>query len=606
MRLSKLIRILYDKVFLTAFFFLAVFSNQPLLAAADTSWTITNFRSDIQIAKDTSVTVTETIEVDFNNLQKHGIYRTIPVKYRTQLGNNLNIRFQLLSITDLEGRVMQVKTTREGDNLKLLIGHPDRTITGPQTYSISYQVHQVVTKPTDKAELYWNLTGHSWPVPISQASATITAPPGSLLDTICFTGYYSQSQTNCTHTHDSTTAQFSTGQLLSGQGLTISTALDPSLLTFPTFWQKLLLFLTDNWIYATPLLVFLLMFRLWYTRGRDKRYQNIFHESGEIETVPLFEQLDALAVYGPPKDLSPGEVGVLVDEKVHLRDITAIIIDLARRGFLTIKELPSKGLFKKPEFEIIFNNQPETDLLDFEKTLLDMLFGKSRKPSVKLSKLPKKAYKHLSTAQEQLYQHLTDTGYFIGNPDKVRQKYLGLGIGVGVFIFILGFGLAAATNSGPSPGIIFSSIVSSLIVIGLSFFMPARSAKGRKALKEVVGLRQWIRLGAWREQIHEKHNFFEEVLPYTIAFGLTHKFINAFKATDLEKTSSAYLKDLSWYQSSTPLSIAHFADSMDSLGSSLGSGVAATRPKSASSGGSGFGGGGFSGGGFGGGGGGSW
>jgi uncharacterized membrane protein len=570
--------------------------SKSILAASDTGWTITNFHSDIQIHQDTTITVSEKIEVDFNNLQKHGIYRTIPVKYRTNFGNNLNIRLRLLSITDSQDQPLQVKTTREGDNVKFRIGDPDRTITGAQEYRISYLVKQVVTKPTDKAELYWNVTGTDWPVPILQASASVTAPSDSIVDTICFTGIYGTSSQSCSHSHDSTVAQFSSGSLSPGQGLTISTALNPSLINFPPTWHRLGLFLADNWIYGTPMLVFLIMFYLWYTRGRDSRYKSIFHEQGEIETVPLFERLDALQIFGPPKDLSPGEVGVLIDEKVHLRDITSIVIDLARRGFLTIKELPGKGIFKKPDFELQLSNKDEKELHFFETTILDMLFGPKRQSSVvKLSKLPKSSYKHLAKAQNRLYEHLKESGYFTGNPEKVRKRYLFGGLLIVVLALILVSFLSSFINPLP---LIVTSTISGLFIVAFSFFMPARSAKGRKALKEVVGLREWIRLGAWREQIHEKLNFFEEVLPYTIAFGLTHKFINAFKSADL--------KDLSWYQSSKPLNIINFTNSMDSLGSSLGSGINATRPKSASSGGSGFGGGGFSGGGFGGGGGGSW
>ena len=126
--------------------------------------------------------------------------------------------------------------------------------------------------------------------------------------------------------------------------------------------------------------------------------------------------------------------------------------------------------------------------------------------------------------------------------------------------------------------------------------MPARTAKGRRALEEVLGLREWIRLGAWREQIHEKHNFFEEVLPYTIAFGLTGKFLEAFK--------DAKLKAPSWYQGSSTFNPVYFQSSLTSFNNSLTSGIASTRPQSSS--GSSFGGGGSSGGGFGGGGGGSW
>ena len=587
-------------LFAIVFFFLGlIFFSQPTYAASDTGWVINDFSAEIVINQDTTVNVKEIIKVDFGFLEKHGIYRTIPVKYKDQFGNNLDIRFKLLKVTDEAGKNYHLAgQTYQEDKIEIKIGHPEITISGPQTYVIEYQVKRVISQPSEEAELYWNVTGHDWPVPIMKASAKVTTPAGAIQDTVCFADYFGESSRNCKDSYTDNLASFTSGRLYPDQGLTIAVALDPKVLSLPSFWQKLGWFLADNLIYSLPLFVFLIISYLYWTRGRDKRYKDIFNESGEIETVPLFEKIDPLMAFGPPEDLSPGEVGLLIDEKVHLQDITAIVIDLARRGFLTIKELPKKGFLAKPDFELTFKGKTEAELHQFERAILDLLFAKKRKKKVKINKLPSSAYKYLDEAKKQLYQHLTKTGYFSGNPKYVRAAYLIIGaviIGAGAFFlapFMAAFGINPA-------GAVFAAITSGMIIIVFSFYMPARTAKGRRALKEVVGLKEWIRLGAWREQIHEKHNFFEEILPYTIAFGLTYKFINAFK--------KAEIKDLTWYQSTQAINIANFSSSMDSIGNSLNSGVASTRPKSsASKGGSGFSGGGFSGGGFGGGGGGSW
>lgn len=572
---------------------LEIFS--PALAQTDTGWVITDFASDITINADTSVQVTEAIHVDFGQLEKHGIYRTIPVKYRDRFGNNLDIRFRLVSVTDETGKRLNVASkTQEGDDLTIKIGDPNVTVSGKQTYKIAYQVNRVLTRPDNSTELYWNVTGNDWPVPIQKAQAIITGPENSVKDGICFADYFGGQKQNCQKATGTETATFQAKNLAPGQGLTVAVALDPTVFRWPGFGQRALWFFQDNWIYGLPFLVFLVMLRLWWTRGRDKQYQDIFHESGDIETIPLFSKFDSLMAFGPPKDLSPGEVGALVDEKVHLQDITAIAIDLARRGFFTIKELPKKGLFGKVDFELKFTKKNESELKDFETEVLDMLFGKNRVSPTKLSKPPKTAYQHLDAVKSKLYEHLTQTGYFAGNPKTVRTVYLVIGAVVAGLGFVVGPILTPVTGM---LGSLVAFGASGLIILAFAFFMPARTPKGRKALKEVVGLREWIRLGAWREQIHEKHNFLEEVLPYTIAFGLTYKFIAAFKNADL--------KQLAWYQSSQPLTITHFSDSFSHFQNNLNQGIASTRPRSASSGGSGFSSG-SSGGGFGGGGGGSW
>ena len=57
------------------------------------------------------------------------------------------------------------------------------------------------------------------------------------------------------------------------------------------------------------------MFWLWYSKGRDPA------------PPPHRRQ------YEPPDQLTPSEVGTLVDNSADMRDITAAIVDLAVRGF---------------------------------------------------------------------------------------------------------------------------------------------------------------------------------------------------------------------------------------------------------------------------------
>ena len=565
-------------------------------AQEDTGWTIESFKSDIRVNNDTSVDVTETIIVDFDSLSKHGIYRTIPVKYQTQYGNNLNIRLKDISVTDSKGKGYETKITKEGVNTKIRIGDPDSTITGRNTYVISYRVSQVITTPGENAELYWNVTGSDWPVPILSAVANVYAPDGSVLNSTCFTGYLGSNAQNCTATSDLASATFTSKNINPQEGFTIAVALNKSAFNFPPLSQKLILLILDNWLYLVPFLVFAIIFRLYLLKGRDKKFIDIFNEKLGEETVPFLEKLNAISVVvNPPKDLSPGEVGTLIDERAHLRDITATVIDMARRGFITVVEEPKKGLFGKSKIVLEYNKKDEGELKSYEVSILDMLFTEKRNIPAVISKLHLNAYERLKEAEKNLYEDLTSNGYFEGRPDDVRNKYLAIGIITIFASFFLG-GFISPFIASPA-SFFFAFITSGLIITIFSFFMPARTAKGRRALAEIVGFKEVLNLGSWRTKVYEKHNFFEEVLPYAIAFGITEKFIQAFKDADI--------KNLSWYKGSSA-GITNFNATLATFSSGLGSGISASRPRGASGGGSGFGGGGFSGGGFGGGGGGSW
>lgn len=575
---------------------LIIFSSLfPSYVTAQESWTITEFNSDITLSQDTSLTVTETITADFGMLEKHGIYRTIPIRYQTPRGNTLDVRFQLSSVVNEFDRKIPYDVNKSGDYITIKIGDPDKIVSGINTYKITYTLKRVLTKQLDTAELTWNVTGHDWPVPILKATTTIRAPESSINRTICFTGYFGSTLQNCTHGHDGFKAEYTSTTIEPGEGFTVAVAVNPSFFTFPNSADELIWFLSDNWPYGLPLLTFLIISFIYYRHGRDQIYTNIFNDRGSVSRASLFARTNALLTYSPPKDLTPGEVGTLIDERVQTQDLTATIIDLARKGIITIKESAPKGIiFKKPEFTLNYHDRPEIALANYEKSVLDMLFTKSRNESVNLNKLPASAYIYLDQAQKDLYEHLTDKGYFLGNPNTVRGVYLGVGLAISIGGAFFAAPILATITSTASSYV--GLILSGLIVAASSPFMPARSAKGSKALQEVVGLKEWINIGAWREKIHEKNNFFEEVLPFAIAFGLTEKFIKALEG--------ANIKPPSWYKGTGSFNMIHFNNSLNTFDNSLTSGVAATRPKSSS--GSSFGGGGSSGGGFGGGGGGSW
>src|SRR4030081_4093235 len=67
---------------------------------ADEGWIITSFHSDITIAGDSSLTIKEDIRVDFGSLHKHGIFRTIPLRYRFDDTHDRVYDLAVVSVTD--------------------------------------------------------------------------------------------------------------------------------------------------------------------------------------------------------------------------------------------------------------------------------------------------------------------------------------------------------------------------------------------------------------------------------------------------------------------------------------------------------------------------
>ncbi|MCD6532083.1 DUF2207 domain-containing protein, partial [bacterium] len=130
---------------------------------------IKDFSDDIVIDRDGTITVTERITVDFEEEMRHGIYREIITKYTVKKGilkYKYFLQTKLLSVTDGEGSPLKYKLSHRGIYWKIRIGDPDKYVTGVQTYVIKYSVYGAINEFEDHFELWWEVTGHEWEVPI--------------------------------------------------------------------------------------------------------------------------------------------------------------------------------------------------------------------------------------------------------------------------------------------------------------------------------------------------------------------------------------------------------------------------------------------------------
>ena len=102
-------------------------------------WVIRSFNSSYVVHEDASVDVVEDIQVDFLGLEKHGIFREIPVEYQIE-GDPRHHRLITLSnitVDDGNGKNHKFERSRVGSNLQLKIGDPNKTIDGAQRYRIT-------------------------------------------------------------------------------------------------------------------------------------------------------------------------------------------------------------------------------------------------------------------------------------------------------------------------------------------------------------------------------------------------------------------------------------------------------------------------------------
>lgn len=551
--------------------------------AAARELAIQKFDVEIIVRPDGALDVSETITPRFTG-RWNGIYRTIPIEYHTPQGFNYELALDIIGITDESGAKLKFERKRERHYLKLKIYIPGAEDTA-RTIVIHYRVRNGLKFFDDHDELYWNITGDEWEVPIQEAGARILLPDGAsgIRDTT-FTGAYGSREQNASAEIVGTAVEVRMLRPLSfREGLTVVVGWDKGAVHEPGGAEIVSLFLRSNWPLLVPLIACAGMFWLWYTRGRDPRLR------------PIAPQ------YAPPEGLTPGEAGTLVDNSAAMRDITATIVDLSVRGYMLIEEQKKDhlmGLWSDKEYNFHLRKKREewSALKPHETTLLDGLFSGGLVDTVSLSDLQNKFYQSIPGIRDRIFESLVARNYYLHRPDKVRQAYLVGGAVLGGLVIWSGGALAGSLGMAPLP-FILAGIITAAIICAFGWFMPARTPAGARTLEGVLGFEDF--LSHVEEDRFERTiktpQMFEKFLPYAMALGVEKKWVTAFQGI--------YTQPPDWYRGSLgpnfyPLGFVHDLDAMSTRASS----VLASSPRS--SGGSGFSGGGSSGGGFGGGGGG--
>lgn len=574
----------------------------PVLAA-DEGWVIERLAVRIEIQADGSLVALEALDVDFRGLSRRGIFRDVPFLFDYDATHNREYWINLSDVTAADGRRHQVQTSREGALLRFRIGDPDRTISGKETYRIGYRVAHALNGFVDHDELYWNATG-PWPVRVEGASVVVQAPGGAIERVDCFQGVL-RSTERCRTSFTPDEATFAaTRPLAEGEQMTIVTGLRkgvvpeprPRLVAKPRGVSEF--FDTTPGLLVLTLVGFLATVggvgALWWRIGRDRRSVALHAQSPDApeERVPLFGARPIAVEFQPPDRIRPGQMGLLIDERADTLDVTATIVDLAVRGYLTITELPKEGWFGKKDWRLDRVKEADRALLEYERIVLTGLFDSTR--SRKLSDLKNKFHDDLARAKKALYVDAVGRGWFPRNPNTVRTLWVVLG----VLAVVGGILLTIFLGQGWGAGLVGLPVIAGgLVLTVVSGAMPRRTAAGREAMRRTLGFAKYLKTADTHQlAFAERANIFTEYLPYAIAFKCVERWARAFQDIDVQAATAG------WYAGTTGFDPGSFSSSLGSLSSSVSSAIASTP---GGSGGSGFSGG-SSGGGGGGGGGGSW
>ena len=624
--------------------FLLVLLWLPALAGA--AERVLAFHSDITVQENGALRVVETIRVNAEGrVIRRGITRDFPTVYKGSDGRTVRVSFQVLDVQrDGKREPYHVKSIANGR--RVYVGRSDVFLQpGEYTYRLSYETDGQIGFFDDHDELYWNVTGDDWVLPIERASAEVHLPtgiPAGKVTTRFFTGRYGSTAADGEMETDSITgaARFAAGRVLQpGEGLTIVVGWPKGFVREPSALQRL----KRNQpalVYGLLALfgIFLYYYLIWRKVGKDP-------EAGTI--IPLFT---------PPERLSPAAARYVTRMGFDDKAFTAALVSLAVKGYLTISESGKKS------WAVMKSGNPPDEasspLSKGERALYQALFSGGDMLALKkenhrilsrangaLKKALASEYKNamfrsnmawvvigallsivaivlvlsLSGINSQSFMTIAPLtpwlvvllarGSTMSSSGTVAAKIL---VAASVLL-IIGFLLVAGATSGAfdHDTMTLIVVVAALVLINVMFYywLKAPTRLGRRYLDKIEGFKLFLgvaekdRLDALNPP-EKTPELFEKYLPWALALGVDQqwmeKFSSVLAAASAQQPGGYHPV---WYSGRgfNDFGRGGFAGA---LGSNLTSAIASASTAPGTS--SGFGGGGFSGGGGGGGGGGGW
>lgn len=605
---------------------------------------IERFDAVITVNADGSLDVQETIRVNAQNQQiNRGIIREFPTTYSEGSGFRYRVPFVVKRVLrDDKPESYAIESRNNGQAVR--IGNKETMLTrGQHTFVIEYHTDRQIGFFKDHDELYWNVNGNGWRLPIGQVTAQVKLPVALAADQVDFTAYTGPQGARGTHfkagrMDDGLIWFTSTRPFSTFEGLTIAVKWPKGIVREPTAAERRRNFLYDNLALIWALFGILILTAYCIVRGIKLCRVNAI---GTV--IPLFH---------PPAGISPAQAGALSRERYSDELFAAQVVQLAVKGYVDIesKEKPFKDRIfawwsDVPHIYVLKKKEGTQSLTPDEQSLYVRLFGVGCDTVILDGKDDHRQYvrgaqldlhaRVVQWLQRYFDKHTLDVGiasaiaaavflpcmFFWVSTIGTADIGLYFMVAIAGFVpylltqtvnhavfFILFFGIALIVQNA----FVLLVIVVSFIVWIFAYVVRGYTAEGSQIAKQIEGFKLFLMAAEVPRMQYvgtppvRTPELYETCLPYAIALGVEKEWTRQFSAVFEAYAQSGKEYAPVWYTG--PRSYLYAGR----MGGDMRSAVASTArtPVSSSEGrpgsGTGFGRGGRSGGGGGGGGGGGW
>lgn len=553
-------------------------------AEVDNGYHIEDWLYEAQVHEDNTWTVTETMTVEFHE-QRHGIYRHIPrlfVRHHDAMGEDKKYTYRC-KIRGTEVDIYEYQLD-EADNdqqsLIIRIGSEDKLVSGRHTYVIHYLLAYPDDRFPSADELVHTVLGTDCNTGIGRFRFDIrfdkALPEGLVLQTQSGAWGGDGNWLNVVPTVTANSISGEASQIAPFCGITLQASLPEG------YWKGVKsLSPVRAYLFAALFIVCMTICLVYELLHRRKR--------------PLM-----VIEYNAPEGISSAEVGVIIDDSADVSDLNSLIVWWASKGHLKLRETyTDEG---KVDMRLTVLKPLSEDAPEYQRKFWNVFFKKGN--AVSLSELGDKheeiygaqialakhfkgkrqvtstnwkmefvaicmflsgfllfAYGSSVVTWNDKDVHFASWGFaglafvamsvrmWLSSWDMIRSRKR-VFIQYAIILFLATFSLAGFNlNLYNAPDYFLSRSLLNIILGGgwLVALLGSRLVRDTEYRKEkmslLLGFREFIKkaeLPMLKAQVDENPEYFYDVLPYAMVFGLTNKWQKHFKDLDIPAPS--------WYE----------------------------------------------------------
>lgn len=516
--------------------------------------TITDYRGSFVVGEDGTMSVTETITVDFPDSSSRGIFRffdsrdpnapglrRVPEQIEVVVDPDLTLEQRLDQARQKWGeeyfdeeilpkvvetygeeeansraaeiyapRYNATEVTRHGWSERytnLRIGNEgDRVSAGEHVYVIKYEMPSVLLPEGDRSRFYWNLVPSGWRQPIEQTSLSLTLP-ATAEGVRCAVGRGAVDGCSSVSGEGSTQLEVTTGPLDPGTPVTVRTDVDvaaPPVTDEELPWSQ-------RWdpVMGTDLSLAAVLLALTVGLAIPAVYVLVRTR----DPLPRAQQRAM-----PPDGVGPAQAAYILSRRVKPNLLAASVLYAASRGLLTIRSTQNG-------WRVAVDADRPWDEIDpvtrTTKTLGGVAIGASKK-----SKAAKASGKKLSTAQTKMRKELEAWA----RDEKLIERRADR------LVWLIAFCLAAITATvlafvRPGDTTLWALVPGVFAVLLIPMLRPGaglvRTEAGRALATEAAGFRDTLR--ARSDHFEADQGRYDAFLPWAVGFGISGEWARRFR-----------------------------------------------------------------------------